>query len=506
MGRHSRRGAAPKGADETPGIPGGGAASRGATGPTAASGSGRRRRGDTGAIPRVQGAGHSGAGVRDTGAAPRFQPRHLAGGPQPQVRQPQGRDPQVRGGHPEQREPGGGWGVTGTGTDIDTDTGSGRYGDWVGGPQGVTAYAPQQRLQEQEQEQEQERPRPPAGVGVGARVPLQRGPGQRAAGPRRDFVEAFEAPRVHPTAPRDVRDPYAAVTDWDEAEALVEGADDSDGTAPRAGRWLARTVIGVSAAAVTAALAVMVTGPQAESGDKSEAAGPHVADRDLAGGSSRDQDRTAPQGSEVKNAPATVLTYEQRMAQKLPMDADAKGPNAFDVVPGEDKAPGKGIKKTYRVEVEKNLGLDGKFFAEAVQKTLNDKRSWAGKGDMTFERVSDARADFVVTLASPVTTNIWCQKSDLETLSGNVSCDSARTERVMINAFRWAGGSPTFGDALLLPYRQMLINHEVGHRLRHNHEYCGKDGALAPVMMQQTKTLKTGDKVCRPNPWVHPEN
>ncbi|MGX1720782.1 DUF3152 domain-containing protein, partial [Streptomyces celluloflavus] len=29
---------------------------------------------------------------------------------------------------------------------------------------------------------------------------------------------------------------------------------------------------------------------------------------------------------------------------------------------------------------------------------------------------------------------------------------------------------------------------QVGHRLGHGHHTCTKEGALAPVMMQQTKT------------------
>ena len=110
----------------------------------------------------------------------------------------------------------------------------------------------------------------------------------------------------------------------------------------------------------------------------------------------------------------------------------------------------------------------------------------------------------MVTLASPGTTAEWCAKSGLDTTVDNVSCDSAATERVMINAWRWAQGAKTYGDRMAA-YRQMLINHEVGHRLGKGHLYCRRDGAPAPVMMQQTKTLTTGDNTCRPNPWPRPE-
>jgi hypothetical protein len=140
-----------------------------------------------------------------------------------------------------------------------------------------------------------------------------------------------------------------------------------------------------------------------------------------------------------------------------------------------------------------------------VYKTLNDDRSWGHGGTKTFERVSSGRADIVITLASPGTTAKWCAKSDLDTTDDNVSCDSASTPRTMINAYRWAQGSDTYGPDKMYIYRQMLINHEVGHRLGHSHVVCPKNGALAPVMMQQTKFLTLNGKTCRPNPWPFPD-
>ena len=193
------------------------------------------------------------------------------------------------------------------------------------------------------------------------------------------------------------------------------------------------------------------------------------------------------------------------MDRTYPLSATLKGSGKFDTVPGFDKAPGTGQKYRYRVDIEQGMGLDGALFAQAVQKTLNDDRSWAHGGARTFERISSGKPDFVITLASPGTTATWCAKSGLDTTEDNVSCDSAATQRVMINAYRWAQGSKTYGDKIYM-YRQMLINHEVGHRLGHNHVTCEKNGELAPVMQQQTKFLDHDGIHCLPNPWPYPRS
>ena len=43
----------------------------------------------------------------------------------------------------------------------------------------------------------------------------------------------------------------------------------------------------------------------------------------------------------------------------------------------------------------------------------------------------------------------------------------------------------------------MVVNHETGHWLGRGHAGCPRPGALAPVMMQQSKGLDG----CRLNPW-----
>lgn len=414
------------------------------------------------------------------------------GAPRPAEGTPTQGAPRVRGGHPEQREPGGGWGEARAGTG---------YGVPRTSPQGPGQGVPRDR--------------------PGAPIPGQRyGPaGAGANGPRQAYVDAFggnndtfggngapSAPRATtPVAAALRADPFTPVTDWDEEvehKAPPRDPRTPDARPEKTKGGKGRAFTGIAAAAVTTVLAVVVAGQVADGGEddtaRSQASG--GADREAKDSASRTDKRPAPSAK-----PPVTLSYAQQMAEKYPLAAELKGGGKFDAVPGFDKAPGSGQKYTYRVDVEKSLGLDGKLFAQAVQKTLNDKRSWAHDGGRTFERVSSGQPDFVITLASPGTTAFWCAKSGLDTTVDNVSCDSAATDRVMINAYRWAQGSETYGDKMY-SYRQMLINHEVGHRLGYGHVSCSVDGGLAPVMQQQTKFLNHDGIKCKPNPWPFPSS
>jgi hypothetical protein len=275
-------------------------------------------------------------------------------------------------------------------------------------------------------------------------------------------------------------------------------------------RGAART--GVGAAAVTTVVAIVASAHALGSDEqptKRDAGSKVSAGRESAERSSRDQTRgpvTVQGGKDNKDGKGQRKPgLEEQLSERFPLDPKLALNGRFTAASGHEQAPHRGARHyTYRVDVENGLRLDGALFARMVHKTLNDQRSWAHGGEKSFERVSSGRADFVVTLASPGTVGKWCGKVGLDTTQQNVSCDVNTTERVMINAFRWARGSETFGDDLL-NYRRMLINHEVGHRLGNGHLACGTDGALAPVMMQQTKTLSTEGRTCKPNAWVHPE-
>ncbi|MFI5675052.1 DUF3152 domain-containing protein [Streptomyces cellulosae] len=515
MGRHSRRGPAPRSApkgdsgDNSSDVTGGRNRTqvpppryetppRGA--PRAADGT------PAGRAPRfADGTPAQGVPRLPDGTPARGTPRHPDGTPAHGIPRladgtPARGVPQARGGHPEQRENGGGWGQL-----------SGRPGAGRGGQ--------------------------------GPVIPRQRPAPQAGSGPRQDYLDAFAAdadedvfvPRTPaagpPTATGGLRtpaagpaaapgprtasangtqtaahasDPYGTVTAWPDTADAGGGDDDAPPTgkpaAPRGGKG--RTFTGVAAAAVTTVLAIVVAGQVADGRDGGDARAQSATDqaRDARDSASRVGERPVPSG-----AAAAPLTYEQKMGRTYALGATLKGSGKFDAIPGVAKAPGKGQKFTYRVDVEQGLGLDGELFAEAVQKTLNDDRSWAHNGARTFERIYSGKPDFVITLASPGTTAEWCAKSGLDTTVDNVSCDSAATERVMINAYRWARGSTTYGDQIHA-YRQMLINHEVGHRLGYGHVSCDKDGELAPVMQQQTKFLDHDGIHCKANPWPFPGN
>ena len=195
-----------------------------------------------------------------------------------------------------------------------------------------------------------------------------------------------------------------------------------------------------------------------------------------------------------KDGEGVRATAERSKKVKIPEHGSGKFGRA-DVDGPKVGEPGARLLR-YAVKVEKDLPYDPDETARAIQTTLSDSRSWIGGGDWRLELVSDpARADFTVFLATPGTVDRYCWP--LRTY-GRVSCQAGN--RVMLNAWRWARGADAYGSDVGA-YRQYLVNHEVGHRLGHNHVGCPGKGKRAPVMMQQTKGIGS----CDPNPWPAPK-
>jgi hypothetical protein len=176
-----------------------------------------------------------------------------------------------------------------------------------------------------------------------------------------------------------------------------------------------------------------------------------------------------------------------------------QGEGTVSVVDGTSPVHGTGPLERFVVEVEDGIGVDGAAFAEAVETTLGDPRSWGNGGRMSFQRVGVAEAaadryDFRVTLVSPGSMEKYCPGVGT---GGYTSCRYG--ERAVINLARWETAVPDYqGD--IATYRLYVVNHEVGHALGHGHEFCGGDGQLAPVMQQQTLGLDG----CVKNAWPYP--
>jgi hypothetical protein len=176
-----------------------------------------------------------------------------------------------------------------------------------------------------------------------------------------------------------------------------------------------------------------------------------------------------------------------------------QGSGTVGVVDGTSPVYGTGPLERFLIEVEDGTGVDGTAFAQAVEATLGDLRSWGNGGRLSFQRVGLAAAqtgqyEFRVSLVSPGSMEIYCPGAGT---GGYTSCRYG--ERAVINLARWETAVPEY-QSDIGTYRQYVVNHEVGHALGQGHQQCPGPGRLAPVMQQQTLGLNG----CAKNPWPYP--
>lgn len=187
---------------------------------------------------------------------------------------------------------------------------------------------------------------------------------------------------------------------------------------------------------------------------------------------------------------------------------------------------GEGREKTFRYAVEVENTIDpavfggGDAFASTVNAVFSDSRGWTASPDFAFEAVTKAdKPEFVVQLVSTSLAKEICGNAlDMETSCYMRGLKEGEPGRVVVNEARWVRGAVPFQGDLGL-YRQYLINHEVGHALGFaSHEPCPKDGAIAPIMMQQTLSVSNDElygfdpnevyrkdgKTCSVNGWPYP--
>ena len=148
-------------------------------------------------------------------------------------------------------------------------------------------------------------------------------------------------------------------------------------------------------------------------------------------------------------------------------------------------------KINYALKIQSEINLDPLCMKNLLFLILNNEKGWTNVTGKGFQLTSIEDSDFVFIFATPEKTDELCYP--LET-NGIYSCRN-ETE-IIINNFRWKEGAVDFGRDIET-YRLYLINHETGHLLGWQHKECPKEGAIAPVMMQQSK----GTNGCLPYGW-----
>ncbi|MEE1297005.1 MAG: DUF3152 domain-containing protein [Bifidobacterium sp.] len=193
-----------------------------------------------------------------------------------------------------------------------------------------------------------------------------------------------------------------------------------------------------------------------------------------------DSKLTGTKATEAIAAQSAALTDEEKakIMQEAEQTAKASGNTAQ--------------KMTYCIATKGDVG-SSEAFANTVYRTLNSTKGWPRAG-VVFEPTSDTNAcDVTLTLSAPDQVTTFSTMCSAE-YSCRVGSD------VIINKKRWDNAVDDWlnaSDVTLADYRTMVINHEVGHALGHidNEQTCSVEGAQAPLMQEQSMSLRG----CKPN-------
>ena len=148
-------------------------------------------------------------------------------------------------------------------------------------------------------------------------------------------------------------------------------------------------------------------------------------------------------------------------------------------------------KFNYGIRIEPSLGLDPLCIKNLLFLILNNDLGWKNVANKSFQLTSAEDSDYIYIFASPDKTDELCAPIETNSIY------SCRYENnIVLNFFRWQEGAVDFKNDMET-YRIYLINHETGHILGWGHVGCPKEGAVAPVMMQQSK----GTDGCVPYGW-----
>jgi hypothetical protein len=223
---------------------------------------------------------------------------------------------------------------------------------------------------------------------------------------------------------------------------------------------------------------------------------------------------TSPDPTPLVPNPEAPRVAEAKASAELPAGGvfTETGLGTWSVVPGGGPQLGAGELFTYSVELENGIVLPGgpEGLAQIVDATLANPKSWIGSGKYAFQRVEAGEPDVRISLASQRTARQLCGFQ----IPFDASC--WRGGRAVLSTARWERGAVAF-QGNVIAYQQYVVNHEVGHALGFRHKPCGENGALAPIMMQQTwgvsndylaalgaDNVTADGKTCAANPWPYP--
>ena len=134
-------------------------------------------------------------------------------------------------------------------------------------------------------------------------------------------------------------------------------------------------------------------------------------------------------------------------------------------------------------------------FRTKVAEIYADERGWSRAG-VTFKEVESGGQMHVI-----LATRDEVKKASPSVCSDELSCRVG--QNVLINDARWMGGSDAYNalSVSLDNYRRMVVNHETGHFLGHDHlEQCETNGGLGAVMIRRAQDLGA----CSPTSWPLP--
>ncbi len=136
----------------------------------------------------------------------------------------------------------------------------------------------------------------------------------------------------------------------------------------------------------------------------------------------------------------------------------------------------------YMIDTRGNVEIPEQQFAERVHTILADPRGWSRLG-VQFERV-EAGGEFTIVLSQVTHVPSFGPPCDAE-----FNCKVG--DFVVVNEDRWLLATQPWNNAggNVPNYQHLVINHELGHWLGHDHPACPGIGGASPVMMQQSIDL-----------------